>query len=118
MIGAAREGDWERVVVVFQPHRFSRIALLWQDFADAFVGADTVVLTDIYPENEAPRPGVSGRLVLHAVLDAHPDTNVVYLPRRADLLEHVPRLARAGDLVLTLGPGDLTSLPDEWLARA
>jgi len=118
MIGAAREGDWERVVVVFQPHRFSRIALLWQDFANAFVGADTVVLTDIYPENEAPRPGVSGRLVLHAVLDAHPETNVVYLPRRADLLEHVPRLARAGDLVLTLGPGDLTSLPDEWLARA
>ncbi len=118
MIGAAREGEWDHVIVVFQPHRFSRMALLWQDFADSFVGADTVVLTDIYPENEAPRPGVSGRLVLHAVLDAHPDTNVVYLPRRADLLAHVPRLARAGDLVLTLGPGDLTSLPDEWLARA
>ena len=40
---------------------------------------------------------------------------MVYLPRRADLVEHVPRLARAGDLVLTLGAGDLTTVPDEWL---
>ncbi len=90
MIDAAREGDWERVIVVFQPHRYTRTAALWRDFADAFVGADTVVLTDVYAVGEAPQPGVSGRLVLRAVLDAHPDLPVVYLPRRADLVEHVP----------------------------
>jgi UDP-N-acetylmuramate--alanine ligase len=116
MIRAAREGGWERVVAVFQPHRYSRTAALWRDFADAFTGADALVLTDVYPAGEQPQPGVSGRLVLRAVLDAHPDQAVTYLPRRADLVAHVPRLARPGDVVLTLGAGDLTTAPDEWLA--
>ena len=89
---------------------------MWRDFADAFVDADTVVLTDVYAAGEPPQPGVSGRLVLQAVLDAHPEQPVVYLPRRADLVAHVPQLARPGDVVLTLGAGDLTTVPDEWLA--
>jgi UDP-N-acetylmuramate--alanine ligase len=116
MIDAAREGGWARVIAVFQPHRYTRTAALWRDFADVFAGADTVVLTDVYPAGERPLPGVSGRLVLRAVLDAHPDQAVVYLPDRRDLVVHVPRLTRPGDLVLTLGAGDLTTLPDEWLA--
>ena len=116
MIRAAREGGWARVVAVFQPHRYTRTAALWRDFADAFAGADALVLTDVYPAGERPQPGVSGRLVLRAVLDAHPDQEVTYLPRRADLVAHVPRLARPGDVVLTLGAGDLTTVPDEWLA--
>jgi UDP-N-acetylmuramate--alanine ligase len=116
MIRAAREGGWQRVVAVFQPHRYTRTAALWRDFADAFSGADALVLTDVYPAGEQPQPGVSGRLVLRAVLDAHPDQAVTYLPRRADLVAHVPRLARPGDVVLTLGAGDLTTAPDEWLA--
>jgi UDP-N-acetylmuramate--alanine ligase len=118
MVDAAREGGWSRVVVVFQPHRYSRTADLWRDFADAFVGADLLVLTDVYGFNEPVIPGVSGRLVLHAVLDAHPDQPVVYLPARADLARHVPSLTRSGDLVLTLGAGDLTELPDVWLGAA
>lgn len=117
-IAAAREGGWRRVVVVFQPHRYTRTAKLWRDFADAFAGADTVVFTDVYSAGEAPQPGVSGRLLVRAVLDAHPSTNVAYLPRRADLLGVPGRFARPGDLVLTLGAGDLTTLPDEWLAAA
>jgi UDP-N-acetylmuramate--alanine ligase len=116
MIHAAREGGWARVVAVFQPHRYTRTAALWRDFADAFAGADALVLTDVYPAGEQPQPGVSGRLVLRAVLDAHPEQAVTYLPRRADLVAHVPRLARPGDVVLTLGAGDLTTAPDEWLA--
>jgi UDP-N-acetylmuramate--alanine ligase len=118
MVDAAHEGAWSRVVVVFQPHRYSRTAELWRDFADAFVGADLLVLTDVYGFNEPVIEGVSGHLLVRAVLDAHPDQAVVYLPARADLLVHVPKLARPGDLVLTLGAGDLTTLPDEWLATA
>jgi UDP-N-acetylmuramate--alanine ligase len=118
MIRAAREGDWARVVVVFQPHRYSRTARLWRDFADSFSGADAVVLTDIYPAGEAPQPGVSGRLVLRAVLDAHPSLAVSYLPRRADVVGHALDHTRPGDLVLTLGAGDLSTVPDEWLSRA
>jgi UDP-N-acetylmuramate--alanine ligase len=101
---------------VFQPHRYSRTAELGRDFADAFTKADVVVLTDVYAFNELPRPGIDGHVVLDAVLDAHPDLPVVYLPTRDDLLTHVPRLARPGDIVLTLGAGDLTTLPDEWTA--
>jgi UDP-N-acetylmuramate--alanine ligase len=118
MVRAAREGGWQRVIVVFQPHRYTRTARLWRDFADAFTGADLVVLTDVYAANETPQPGVSGRLILGAVLEAHPALPVVYLPRRADVVHHALRLARPGDVVLTLGAGDLTTVPDEWLTRA
>ena len=113
---AAREGGWGRVVAVFQPHRYTRTGSLWRDFADAFVDADALVLTDIYAAGESPRPGVSGRLVLRAVLDAHPDAAVAYLPRRADVVRHALGFARPGDVLLTLGAGDLTTVPDEWLA--
>ena len=90
MIDAAREGDWDRVVAVFQPHRYTRTAALWRDFADAFVGADAVVLTDVYRRGEQPQPGRVGRLVLQAVLDAHPEQagRLPPAPRR-------PRRARA-----------------------
>jgi UDP-N-acetylmuramate--alanine ligase len=112
---AAQEGGWQRVVAVFQPHRYTRTARLWRDFADAFVDADALVLTDVYSAGESPQPGVSGRLVLRAVLDAHPDQPLTYLPRRADIVDHALALARPGDVLLTLGAGDLTTVPDEWL---
>jgi UDP-N-acetylmuramate--alanine ligase len=118
MIRAAREGGWRRVIAVFQPHRYTRTARLWRDFGDAFAEADAVVLTDVYAAGEEPQPGISGRLVLRAVLDRHPALPVTYLPRRADVVEHVPRIARPGDVVLTLGAGDLTTVPDEWIGGA
>ncbi len=65
-------GGWRRVVCVFQPHRYSRIAASAGEFADAFVDADELIVTDIYGAGEAPRPGVSGKLVVDAVLAAHP----------------------------------------------
>ena len=114
-LAAAREGGWRRVVAVFQPHRFSRTAALWQDFAGAFVDADLLVVTDIYASGEAPRPGVSGKLIVNAVLDACPQSRVAYLPARADLGPYLRRELRPGDVCLTLGAGDLTSLPDELL---
>jgi UDP-N-acetylmuramate--alanine ligase len=111
-IEAAREGEWGRIVCVFQPHRYSRTASLAADFADAFEGVDLLAVTDIYSAGEAPRPGVSGRLVLDAVLDAHPWHQVAYVPRRDDQVAWLRSTLRPGDLCLTLGAGDLTSLPD------
>jgi UDP-N-acetylmuramate--alanine ligase len=116
-IQAAGEGEWERVVCVFQPHRYSRTAALGADFADAFEGVDLLGITDVYPAGEPPRPGVSGRLVLDAVLDAHPWRRVAYLPRRSDQVAWLTSVLRPGDLCLTLGAGDLTSLPDDVQAR-
>jgi UDP-N-acetylmuramate--alanine ligase len=105
------------VIVVFQPHRYTRTAALWRDFAGVFDGADAVVLTDVYAAGETPIAGVSGRLVVHAVVDASPGLPVSYLPRSTDLVDVPARLARSGDVVLTLGAGDLTAMPDTWLAR-
>jgi UDP-N-acetylmuramate--alanine ligase len=114
---ATATGGWGRVVVVFQPHRYSRIGALWADFAHAFAAADKVVLTDVYAAGEQPVPGISGKLIVDAVLEAHPFLPVAYLPRRADLVTYLSTVLRPGDVCLTLGAGDLTSLPDEMLAR-
>jgi UDP-N-acetylmuramate--alanine ligase len=116
-ISAARDGEWHRIVCAFQPHRYSRTAALWADFADAFVGVDVLVVTDIYAAGETPRPGVSGKLIVQAVLDSHPRCRVVYLPHRADLVSFLTGELKAGDLCLTLGAGDLTTVPDDLRIR-
>ena len=115
VLAAARSGGWRRVVAVFQPHRYSRVATLWRDFAGAFVDADLLVVTDIYPAGEAPRPGVSGRLVVNAVLDAYPAARVAYLPSQADAAAFLRRRLVPGDLCMTMGAGDLTALADDLL---
>lgn len=106
-----------RVVCAFQPHRYSRTESLWESFADAFEGADLLVLTDVYPAGEAPRPGISGRLVLKAVLDAHPRAATAYLPSLDDVAAYLTARLRPGDVCLTLGAGDLTTIPDQVAAR-
>jgi len=114
---AASAGDWHRIVCVFQPHRYSRTASLWPTFADAFDLADLLVVTDIYPSGEAPRPGITAKLVVDAVLDHDPRRRLVFVPDRDDLVTFLRRELRAGDLCLTLGAGDLTTVPDDVIAR-
>jgi len=115
-LAAAADGGWDRVVCVFQPHRYSRTEALWADFADAFVDADVVVVTEVYPAGEAPRPGVSGELIADAVRAAHPAARVEWQPERAGVVDFLRGELRAGDLCLSLGAGDLTTLADELLA--
>ena len=110
-LAAAAAGPWRRVVCVFQPHRYSRTEALWREFADAFVDADRLAVTDVYPAGEAPRPGVTGKLLVEAVLEAHPWAEVAYLPQLDDVLLWLRATLRPGDLCLTLGAGDLTVLP-------
>ena len=109
-LAAAAWGPWGRVVAVFQPHRYSRTEALWREFADAFVDADLLAVTGIYPAGEDPRPGVSGKLIVDAVLDAHPWAGVAWLPGLDDVLLWLRAVLRPGDLCLTLGAGDLTGL--------
>jgi UDP-N-acetylmuramate--alanine ligase len=119
VLQAARSsGDgWRRLVAVFQPNRFNRMAVMWPDYADAFRAADLVVLTDIYPSGTQPIPGVTGKLVVNAVLDAHPDTRVVWLPRRGDLVDYLAGELRDGDVCISMGCGDIASLPSEVMQR-
>jgi UDP-N-acetylmuramate--alanine ligase len=116
VLAAARDGNWARVVCVFQPHRYTRTAALWRDFAGAFDEADVLAVTDVYPAGQAPLPGVTGKLIVDAVLDATPHRRVAWLPSRADVLAWLATELRPGDLCLTLGAGDLTTVPDEVLA--
>ena len=118
VLAAARNGGWRRVVCVFQPHLYSRTVDLLPGYADAFTDADLLVVTDIYGAREAPRPGVTGLLVVRAVLDAHPRAQVAYLPERSAVVSYLRQRLRPGDLCLTLSAGDLTTLPDELLAEA
>ena len=119
VLAAARgSGDaWQRVVAVFQPNRFNRMAVMWPDYRDAFVDADVVVLTEIYASGTAPIPGVTGKLVVNAVIDAHPRTRVVWMPKRVDLVEFLARELRNGDVCISMGCGDVAALPDEVQAR-
>ena len=116
-IAAASSGSWRRLVAVFQPHRYSRTEALWSDFGNAFEGADRIYVTDVYPAGEAPRPGVSGQLVVDAVERAFPGTDIHYIQRREELVVALADDLVAGDLCLTMGAGDLTSVPDEVRGR-
>jgi UDP-N-acetylmuramate--alanine ligase len=112
----ARAGPWERIVAVFQPHRYSRTASFALEFGGAFVDADRVVITDVYGAGEQPVPGVSGKLVADAVCDALPGRPVAYLPHRAELLSYLQAALRPGDALLTLGAGDISAVGEEVLA--
>ena len=109
----ALRDDGSRLLVLFQPHLYSRTRHLTRELAAALASADVVAVAEIYPAREEPVEGVSGKLVVDAVLDVDPGRRVAWLPRRADLLTFLRAELRPGDLCLTLGAGDLTSLPDE-----
>ena len=117
VLAAAKTGEWDRIVAVFQPHRYSRTAELWREFRDSFVDADHVVLTGIYSAGESPRPGITGDLLVRAILDHHPKSSVTYLPGREQVADYLDSTLRPGDLCLTMGAGDLTSVADEVQSR-
>ena len=119
VLAAARtSGDgWRRVVAVFQPNRFNRMAIMSPAYRDAFIDAELVVLTDIYASGTTPIPGVTGKLVVNAVLDAHPATRLAWMPRRGDLIDYLAKELREGDVCISMGCGDIASLPDELLQR-
>jgi UDP-N-acetylmuramate--alanine ligase len=112
-LAAARLGAWKRLVAVFQPHLYSRTRLFAAEFGRALAAADLVVVTDVYAAREDPEPGVDGALVAGAARLARPDLDCVYEPDRSALAARVATLVQPGDLVLTLGAGDITTLADE-----
>jgi UDP-N-acetylmuramate--alanine ligase len=104
-IAASRDGG--RVLVLFQPHLFSRTRHLAQEFGAALAGADAVAVTDVYRAREEPIEGVTGKLVVDAVADARPGMVLAWTPTVEEGARFVAAQARAGDRVLTLGAGDV-----------
>ena len=117
ILATARSGGWRRIVCVYQPHRYTRTAALWRDFGPAFADADLVALTEVYAAGEPPRPGVNGKLLVDSLLEIEPHKRVGWFPHRRDLVRYLAGELRPGDLCLTAGAGDLTTLPAELIAQ-
>ena len=115
-VRTAMRGDWDRVLAVFQPHLYSRTEEFQREFGLALAGCDQIVVTDVFGAREMPRPGVTGALVADAARNVT-DAEVHYVPHRGDLAEFLVDLVAPGDLVLTMGAGDITLLAGE-LAQA
>jgi UDP-N-acetylmuramate--alanine ligase len=115
---AARDGEWSRVIAVFQPHLYSRTEFLQREFAEALLEADVAVVTDVYGAREDPRPGVSGKLIVDSMLKLAKNKPVVYLPRLGSVVDYLRRVTVPGDLVLTLGAGDIHRVGERFLAAA
>ncbi len=115
-LAAAREGGRRRLLAVFQPHRYTRTQDLFDELASAFHDADVLVLTEIYPAGEAKIAGVEGRRLADAVR-RHGHREVHWVPEKTQLVGSVQALARAGDLVLFLGAGDIGREPERLLAE-
>ncbi len=114
---AARTGDWQRVVCVFQPHRYTRTNFLYAEFGKAFKEADLVVVTDVYAAHEEPIPGVDGKLIVDSILKEEPYKQVVYLPKRGDISGFLLSALEGGDILLTLGAGDVWVVGSEVLTK-
>ncbi len=115
-LSAAREvADGGRVVVVFQPHLFSRTRFFAEDFGRALGLADEVVVMDVYAAREDPVPGVTGALVAAAV--PLPPQQVVFEPSWSAVADHLAERAKPGDVVITCGAGDVTMIGPEVLSR-
>jgi UDP-N-acetylmuramate--alanine ligase len=104
-IAASRDGG--RVLVLFQPHLYSRTRHLAQEFGAALAAADAVAVTDVYRAREEPIEGVTGKLVVDAVADARPGMVLAWTPTVEEGARFVAAQARAGDRVLMLGAGDV-----------
>ncbi len=113
---ATARGGYRRVIAVFQPHLFSRTRYLQYEFGKALTIADEAIVTEIFPAREEPEPGITGKLVVDAYLAERPAGPISYLPRFADIVRSLALRVREGDLVLTLGAGDIYRVGEQLLA--
>jgi UDP-N-acetylmuramate--alanine ligase len=115
-LSAARQVYPERrLVALFQPHLYSRTRDFAADFGRALLGADVAIVTDVYPSREKPLPGVTGQLVVQAAKEAG-HRNLVYIADKKKVSERLERLLKPGDLLLTMGAGDVVRFGEGYLA--
>lgn len=101
----------KRKIAIFQPHRYSRTQFLLDDFAKSFEQADYLIITDIYAAGEQPIEGIDSRVLLNKIRGYSPDKEVIYLTKES-IAGHMQKIIRPGDLVITLGAGDIVRVSD------
>lgn len=104
-----------RIVVVFQPHRFTRTQALFGEFCKVFEGVGKLLLTEIYPASENPIPGVSGQSLAQGIRQVS-NTDVEYYPNFDAIVRDLPAQLQTGDILLTLGAGSVTTVGPRFLA--
>ncbi len=115
-LDAARDCRYRRVIVVFEPHRYSRTALLLDDFAGCFARSDDLFVVDIYPAGEPPIKGVSAKALVNRIRQGG-YSRAEYLPVVEDLLKRLAETVQPGDLLLTLGAGSVSQIGEKFLER-
>jgi UDP-N-acetylmuramate--alanine ligase len=114
---AARQVWKGRVIVVFQPHRYTRTQKLFQEFLSAFPGADHLIITDIYAASERAIAGVDAAGLTEGIRQSgHPDA--VYISGFEGIVDHLLKIARASDVIITQGAGNVWKVGEEFLKRA
>jgi UDP-N-acetylmuramate--alanine ligase len=113
---AAAQVKTGRVIGVFQPHRYTRTAILGERFGDAFKDADLVVVSDLYSAGERPIEGISAQTIISAI-ERHDGRRVIYLPTETEIVDFLVRTVSPGDMVLTMGAGDIWNAGVKLVAR-
>lgn len=115
-LAAASQLGFNHVHVLFQPHRYTRTESLAALFADAFDAADSVTMMDVYAAGEAPIPGVSGKTLVDSIMAHGHRVQCAWMPHRPEVVPYLRTKLRPGDLVLTMGAGDVTTMGPQILA--
>ncbi|MDY6842464.1 MAG: UDP-N-acetylmuramate--L-alanine ligase [Thermodesulfobacteriota bacterium] len=113
-LSAAKEGFKRHTIAIFQPHRYTRTKALFDQFVTAFYQADTLIITDIYPAGEPPIPDISASMLSEKIV-AYGHKDVTYIPDKEKIKEHLYRITMPGDMVMTLGAGNVDKIGDEFL---
>lgn len=114
ILSGVKSGWRKRVVCVFQPHLYSRTRDFYEEFGKAFLLADVLVVTDIYPAREEPIQGVTGELIVQAAKQ-YGHKNVHYVQKKEDVPAYLKKITKSGDIVITMGAGDIWKFGEQFL---
>jgi UDP-N-acetylmuramate--alanine ligase len=115
-LAGAKAGWRRRLVCVFQPHLYSRTRDFYDDFGKAFLLCDVLMVTDVYPAREEPIQGVTGELIANAAEQfGHKDVH--YVPDKKQIPDHLMKIVKKGDIVITMGAGDIWKFGEEFLKK-
>jgi UDP-N-acetylmuramate--alanine ligase len=115
-LAGVKAGWRRRVVCVFQPHLYSRTRDFYEDFGRSFFNADVLVLTDVYPAREEPIQGITGELIANTAKE-YGHKHVHYVPDKKQIPDFLMQLKRQGDIIITMGAGDIWKFGEEFINK-
>ena len=115
-LSALKSLKFNRLIAVFQPHRYTRTKLLSDEFGKSFDLADYIIVTDIYAAGERPQEGVSARLIYDKIKERLPDKQIYFLAKE-EIVAHILKIMKPHDLLITLGAGDIVKICDELVEK-